>query len=138
MHTIEKAVELMLGILSGLVHLHEHHITHRDLKPNNFLLSADWQTRYGITPALVETFVDSTRYRGTCYQAANWIHLGRTQGRGRQDRTHAAQGTRKDIWVYPLQARWQGILQGGAERASAPNTRRPNPMPGFTPVHRTG
>ena len=92
-------------------------------------LSADWQTRYGITPALVETFVDSTRYRGTCYQAANWIHLGRTQGRGRQDRTHAAQGTRKDIWVYPLQARWQGILQGGAERASAPNTRRPNPMP---------
>ncbi len=75
-------------------------------------LSADWQARYAIAPVLVETFVDCTRYRGTCYRAANWRLLGQTQGRGRQDRTHAAQGTRKDIWVYPLQARWQSILQG--------------------------
>ena len=45
-------------------------------------LSADWQARYAIAPVLVETFVDSTRYRGTCYRAANWKLLGRSQGRG--------------------------------------------------------
>ena len=92
-------------------------------------LSGDWQARYGISPVLVETFVDSTRCRGTCYRAANWHHLGQTQGRGRQDRTHAAQGTSKDIWVYPLQARWQSILQGDAVDAPAPNVRPPSPEP---------
>ena len=63
-------------------------------------LSADWQARYAIAPVLVETFVDSTRYRGTCYRTANWRHLGQTQGRGRQDRAHAALGMSKGIWVY--------------------------------------
>lgn len=92
-------------------------------------LSADWQARYGIAPVLVETFVDSTRYRGTCYRAANWLHLGQTQGRGRQDRTHAARGTNKDIWVYPLHARWQSILHGAVGTAPAPNTRPPSPLP---------
>jgi len=74
-------------------------------------LARDWQARYGITPVLVETFVERSRYRGTCYRAANWILLGQTQGRGRQDRRHAAQGTIKDIWGYPLQSDWQAILQ---------------------------
>ena len=65
---------------------------------------------------LVETFVDRSRYRGTCYRAANWILLGQTQGRGRQDRSHAESVTIKDIWVYPLQTDWQTVLQadGGA------------------------
>jgi hypothetical protein len=85
-------------------------------------LSADWQARYAIAPVLVETFVDSTRYRGTCYRAANWRALGQTQGRGRQDRAHAASGTSKDIWVYPLHTGWQSILQGtaGTQRAPKP------------------
>ena len=85
-------------------------------------LAADWQSRYGITPVLVETFVDRSRYRGTCYRAANWILLGQTQGRGRQDRKHAAQGTIKDIWVYPLHSHWQAILQanGGAPASHRP------------------
>ena len=85
-------------------------------------LATDWQSRYGITPVLVETFVDRSRYRGTCYRAANWILLGQTQGRGRQDRKHAAQGTIKDIWVYPLHSHWQAILQanGGAPASHRP------------------
>jgi len=85
-------------------------------------LRVDWQARYDVTPVLVETFVDSTRYRGTCYRAANWIHLGQTQGRGRQDRTHTARGTAKGIWVYPLQPHWQAVLQasGGASSSSQP------------------
>ena len=77
-------------------------------------LANDWQSRYGITPVLVETFVDRTHYRGTCYRAANWILLGQTQGRGRQDRRHLAQGTIKDIWAYPLQSHWQAILRANA------------------------
>lgn len=81
-------------------------------------LPADWQARYGVTPALVETFVDSARYRGTCYRASNWIHIGKTQGRGRQDRLRTAQAGIKDIWVYPLQSDWRPRLlaNGGAAR----------------------
>lgn len=76
-------------------------------------LSADWQARYGICPVLLESFVDATRYRGTCYRAANWIGLGHTQGRGRQDRTHRAQRQPKELWVYPLQADWRDHLCAG-------------------------
>ncbi len=63
----------------------------------------DWETRYGCRPLLLETLVDATRFRGTCYRAANWIYLGRTAGRGRMDREHKADGHAvKDIYVYPL------------------------------------
>ena len=75
-------------------------------------LPGDWRARYGLSPVLLETFVDSTRYRGTCYRAANWVYLGRTQGRGRQDRTHAKAATAKDVWVYPLQSDWRTQLNG--------------------------
>jgi hypothetical protein len=82
-------------------------------------LASDWQSRYGITPVLVETFVDRSRYRGTCYRAANWIPIGQTQGRGRQDRRHIARATIKDIWVYPLQSDWQAILQANGGTAAS-------------------
>jgi len=63
----------------------------------------DWQTRHGLRPLLLETLVDAMRFRGTCYRAANWIHLGQTSGRGRMDREHKAHGEAvKDIYVYPL------------------------------------
>ena len=88
-------------------------------------IAGDWQARYGITPVLLETFVDSTRYHGTCYRAANWIHLGQTKGRGRQDRTRTAAGTIKDIWVYPLQPDWRASLCTGALR---PVAKRPEPV----------
>lgn len=77
-------------------------------------LANDWHTRYGLTPVLVETFVDRAHYRGTCYRAANWTLLGQTQGRGRQDRAHSAQGSIKDILVYPLQPHWRTHLQASA------------------------
>lgn len=66
-------------------------------------LAADWQTKYGHAVYLAETFVDRDRFRGTCYRAANWIHLGSSQGRSRQDRAHSLQVPVKDIYVYPLQ-----------------------------------
>jgi hypothetical protein len=66
-------------------------------------LPRDWEPRYGYRPVLLETLVEAERFRGTCYRAANWIGLGRTQGRGRMDRHHARHGhAPKDIYVYPL------------------------------------
>lgn len=66
-------------------------------------LPQDWEQLYGYRPLLLETLVDSARFQGTCYRAANWIHIGRTQGRGRMDRCHKAHGRAvKDIYVFPL------------------------------------
>jgi hypothetical protein len=63
----------------------------------------DWEARYGYRPLLLETLVDANRFRGTCYRAANWIHVGQTAGRGRMDREHKAHGQAiKNIYVYPL------------------------------------
>jgi Domain of unknown function (DUF4338) len=63
----------------------------------------DWQTQYGNRPLLLETLVDTQRFRGTCYRAANWLHVGQTAGRGRMDREHQNHGQAiKDIYVYPL------------------------------------
>jgi hypothetical protein len=63
----------------------------------------DWQAAYGCAPLLMETLVDTNRFRGTCYRAANWICLGQTAGRGRMDREHKLDGQAvKDIYVYPL------------------------------------
>lgn len=78
-------------------------------------LAGDWQQRYGYKPVLVETFVDSSRYRGTCYRAANWIDLGLTEGRGRQDRTRQQEVARKHVFVYPLQRNWRKILTARLE-----------------------
>ena len=66
-------------------------------------LPDDWEHLYGYRPLLLETLVDPARFRGTSYRAANWIRLGQTQGRGRMDRDHEAQGQAvKDIYVFPL------------------------------------
>lgn len=73
-------------------------------------LSQDWKARYGTDIALVETFVDTTRYAGTCYKAANWIKLGQTKGRSRQDRNRALKVPIKDVFVYPLSRDYQKRL----------------------------
>ena len=74
-------------------------------------LGPDWQRRYGYRPVLLETFVDPERYRGTCYQAANWIRLGETAGRGRMDRHKRYGSTRKIIYLYPLRADFRSLLK---------------------------
>lgn len=66
-------------------------------------LPADWEARYAIRPVLMETLVDLSRFRGTCYRAANWISLGQTTGRGRMDRHHTKEDLQpKEVLVYPL------------------------------------
>jgi len=62
----------------------------------------DFERRHGYRPWLVETFVDTSQVKGTCYRAANWTWVGRTQGRGRQDREMKMAETVKDIYVYVL------------------------------------
>jgi hypothetical protein len=73
-------------------------------------LSRDWQQKYGHPIVLVETFVERDRFAGTSYKAANWIRLGSTTGRSRQDRQHTLQVPVKDVYVYPLHHRFREEL----------------------------
>jgi len=65
-------------------------------------LRSDWLVATGHRLALVETFVDESRFRGTCYTAANWLDLGRTVGRTRDDRTRSITASVKQVRVLPL------------------------------------
>ena len=73
-------------------------------------LPDDFARLYNYRPWLIESFVDRARFLGTCYQAANWIRVGRTQGRGRQDRFRKAAETVKDIYMYPLEKDFRSKL----------------------------
>ena len=73
-------------------------------------LSSDWQAKYGHGIALVETFVERDRFRGTLYQASNWQRIGSTQGRTRQDRYTTLSVPVKDIYLYPLVRNFRKIL----------------------------
>ncbi len=79
-------------------------------------VGGDCERRYGYRPWLVESFVDRARFSGTCYRAANWMRVGRTRGRGRQDRYSRHEETIKDIYVYVLEPGFRGRL-GLAEGA---------------------
>ncbi len=65
-------------------------------------LSSDWQGVYAHPIYFVETFVDPQRFLGTCYRAANWLHLGVTTGRGKDDYTHTANRSIKNVLGLPL------------------------------------
>lgn len=73
-------------------------------------LSADWQNKYGHSIVLVETFVERERFAGTSYKASNWIQLGATTGRSRQDRGHTLRVPVKDVYLYPLDSRYRKEL----------------------------
>lgn len=88
-------------------------------------LPGDWQARYGEAPLLLESYVDRSRFRGSCYRAANWQWVGCTQGRGRQDGGHQAKVTRKDIYLYPLTKDCRTILQGDEQGVRSTRTDKP-------------
>ena len=80
-------------------------------------LVSDWQAKYHIEPVLLETLVDAKRFSGVCYRAANWLELGQTSGRGRQDHQHTRHGASpKRLFVYPLRADAREALRGDARR----------------------
>jgi len=74
-------------------------------------LQSDWLAEYCYAPVLLETFVDSP-YKGTCYKASNWIYLGETKGRGRNDRYNQKPLTQKAIYMLPLQRDFRAVLKG--------------------------
>ena len=74
-------------------------------------IRADWQAKYGHPVQALETFVDRSRFQGTCYQAANWVRLGTTQGRTRNDRAHRIRAAVKDVYLYPLGASFRRELR---------------------------
>lgn len=76
------------------------------------VLSGDWERQYGHPIYFVETFVDSERFKGTCYRAANWVWLGRTTGRGKDDLTHRPNRPIKDVLGYPLTRHFRKQLCG--------------------------
>ena len=78
-------------------HLASHILAHLARR-----IRADWQHKYGHSIHALETFVDRERFKGTCYQAANWVRLGSTQGRTRNDRNHRLRASVKDVYLYPL------------------------------------
>jgi hypothetical protein len=78
---------------------------------------SDWQHKYGHPIYLLESFVETDRFTGTCYRAANWMRVGQTKGRTRQDSPAGKhqQVARKDIYLYPLDSRF-------AQRLRAPQS----------------
>ena len=86
-------------------------------------LSQHWQAKYGHPIYLLETFVERDRFAGTCYQAANWVRVGQTQGRSRQDRTDGTwhQVPIKDVYLYPLHPRFRELLRGTPPTRTVPN-----------------
>jgi Druantia protein DruA len=75
-------------------------------------LSEDWERLYGHPIYFLETFVDPEQFRGTCYRAANWVLLGRTTGRGKNDQTNRPNRSIKEVLGYPITPRFRQLLQG--------------------------
>jgi hypothetical protein len=73
-------------------------------------LPEDGQNRYGYRPLLLEPFVEQGRFKGVCYQAANWVPVGHTKGRGKLGPAGKQSVPIKDLWLYPLEKRFRGLL----------------------------
>ena len=77
-------------------------------------MSPDWVEQYGHAIQLLETFVDRERFRGVCYRAANWAHVGATTSRTRNDRDRSIRASVKDVYLYPLTTHFREALCHGA------------------------
>ena len=75
-------------------------------------LRGDWIDKYGHPVELIETFVESERFEAACYRAANWIFLGKTQGRSRNDRDRTIQVPIKEMYIWPLSRSFRQRLGG--------------------------
>ena len=73
-------------------------------------LSGDWQEAFGHPVYLAETFVETSRYRGTCYQASNWQYVGQTKGSAKKGNAYFYHGQPKAIYLYPLHRDFRRLL----------------------------
>jgi hypothetical protein len=87
-----------------------HNLASKVLSMSLSRLAVDFEQRYKYRPYLIESFVDTAHYSGTCYRAANWLQIGQTKGRGRQDRLAKSALSCKAIYVYPLASEFRKHL----------------------------
>lgn len=93
-----------------LPHVQVPNLASRALSLSLARLGKDWTERYGSAPVLAETFVDPSRFAGTCYRAANWQHVGQTVARSTPYGNGKVAEGPKDIYVYPLCDDWKEVL----------------------------
>jgi hypothetical protein len=74
------------------------------------MLPGEWESVYGHPVHFAETFVEPSRFKGTCYRAANWVYLGQTTGRGKDDQTGRPNRPLKDVYGYPLTKKFRKHL----------------------------
>jgi len=77
------------------------------------VVTKDWERYFNHPIYYLETFVDTERFVGTCYRAANWRYLGTTTGRGKHDQTNTVNRSIKAVWGYPLSKHFREVLQNG-------------------------
>lgn len=80
------------------------------LSLNARIISQDWLNFYKHPIYFLETFVDTEKFKGICYRAANWIYLGKTTGRGKLDKTNRQNRSIKAVFGYPLHKDFRKIL----------------------------
>lgn len=107
-----------------LPHLEVPHLASHVLGLALQRLGQDFRGRYGYEPLLVETYIEKGRFAGTCYRAANFIEVGQTQGRGRQDRSHRGGTSIKGVFVYALHKQARQRLSEGRTLHSAASPAR--------------
>lgn len=87
-------------------------------------LNIDWQQQFGHRLLLVETFVDSRYFKGTCYRASNWLHIGNTYGSTKQGKGYRYHGSKKEIFVYVLEPDFRRMI-GCRQKPWSPDDRPP-------------
>jgi len=88
-------------------------------------LPADWLRYFNHRLVLLETFVDSRYFEGTCYKAANWLHIGQTQGSTKQGKGYRYHGNPKEVYLYVLDPGFRRIID--CRQQPAPVCNRPPP-----------
>lgn len=91
----------------------------RILGANLRRLSADWEAAYGHRVLLAETFVDTSRFAGTCYRASNWRYLGETKGFAKRGARYSYHGQPKAVFIYPLHRRALELLRAVPQAPAA-------------------
>ena len=86
------------------------HLASKVLALNLKRLSDDWQNIYNHRVYLVETFVDTSRFKGTCYKAANWQYVGQTSGSAKKGNDYLYHGQPKAVYLYPLHRNFRRLL----------------------------
>jgi len=100
------------------------HLASHLLALNRRRISEDWNSIYNHPIYLAETFVDTERFRGTCYKADNWIYVGKTTGRGKLSKSTKPTLSKKAVYVYPLTKNFRERLNTQGPEASQKEARQ--------------